>query len=148
MKRFRFGLGSLLLSMLVLSVCLGGYMVRVRQQQRAVARLSAIGATVGYLEPGTSPSRWNRWVRNNIGPDYIAPVVNANCSSQTVDDQAVRDLLCLRRLESLSLIGTRISDEGLQSLGGLPHLKQVLLIGPQSPRLLEETRPDIQILGW
>ncbi len=188
--RIRFSLRSLMLLVLASGCWLGWYFERVRSQQAAVAAIVKSGGTFEYdwtlghyipdiIEYKGRP-RVPQWVATHVGEGYIADITYVSlhhrplAGTGTADDETLRRVSRLSRLETLGLFGTNVTDEGLAHIKQLTSLKDLdlrstrigdaglnQLSGMTSLRLLnlagtrvtnegvlalEESLPDLQIL--
>ena len=142
---FRFRLRTLMLAVLVIGVGMGLYVNRVRRQQAAVAAIRQAGGNVyydyqqtdGYLDVARE-SRVPDWLRKKLGNDWFHSVVNVNViyrndakgTSKTApsNDDFLDALAQLPRLEALVMLHGTASDEGLEKISRVRHLKELVLM--------------------
>lgn len=102
------------LFLVIVGICVGGYVIRNRQLDAAEAVAKAALKNRGIvLVPGADPQ-------------HIAGVVFAGKHKQ-LNDEIVGEVANLWRLTSLNLDNTNISDKQLQKIGGLRSLISLLL---------------------
>ena len=116
---------------------------------RALARLAAIGANVRWLDlGGTSVT--------DAGLEQLAAMPNLtrlHLERTGISDEGLPRLAALSQLEYLNLYATDITDAGLQHLQDLPRLKQVYLwqtkVTPEAGKAFAEARTDHdQLQHW
>lgn len=129
---FRFSLRTLLVVVLLLSVPMGWFAVKLRQaekQRKAVEAICQVGGEViyDYQLPGRElpiPA----WLRDLIGEDFFSDVAVVNLSTEVVGDKMIDDhLKTLPSLEGVGLFSTRVTDAGIAHLKGLTNLKNLNL---------------------
>ena len=137
---FQFRLRTLLIAIVVLSLPLSWFamrMKRVRRQRQAVATIERLGGYVQYEEGqvatpatagGVSQACWS-WLRSMLGDDFLFDVVEVAYLPPEFGDKDVACLKGLVNLGRLALIGTGISDAGLEHLQGMTSLEALLLDG-------------------
>lgn len=137
----QFSLGSLLLLITVLAVWLGWQVNRVRREREAIALVERLGGEVYFdyqVEENvplghfvTSPARkppapdWLRWL---VGEDYFRRVASVELRDTKVTDEDLHVVAGLRRLWLLDLSNTSITNAGLAHLKGLRELRGLTLI--------------------
>jgi len=147
-RRFQFGIRSLLVFVVAVALpCsrLAAQMRQAKEQKEAVQAISQLGGRVTYdyeyppVPPGQSSSRAMHppgpaWLRNLLGADFFAAVVQVTldaASSGRFTDADLRHLRALPGLEDLILGDTRVTDRGLEQLKGLGQLRKLSLSGGQ-----------------
>ena len=137
-RRWRFGLRTMLVVLVVACVWLGIAADRAKKQKRAVEEIRALGGTVWYdyqwdnynerFDPNAKP--WGPvWLRDVVGVDMVADVVHVD-TQVPAGDPDLEHVRELTGLTHLSLDGIRISDKGLEQLKGLTRLKYLTLLSP------------------
>lgn len=136
-RRFQFGLRTLLIAVLVLSLPLGwlGHRLqRARSQKNALARLQAIGGTYFYdWEPEFvvagdecgPPQPW--WLIKLVGCDFFWDVTKIKTYKNEIVDEDLTILREFPKTESLSLHSCQIGDEGILHLANLCDLRTLYL---------------------
>lgn len=158
----QFRLRTLLIAVLVLSLPLSWFAVRmekVRRQREAVAAIERLGGYARYesefaslMSTGTIPQRQQTWLRSTLGEDFFENVVHVNFHGIEVADADLEHLKKLTNLECLGLVGTQITDTGLVHIKKLTYLKYLDLLGTHvadaGPRHLERlNRLERLLLG-
>jgi hypothetical protein len=156
----RFGVRSLLLSVLVVSVPLGWIaweMERATRQREAIAALKRLGARVGTDYPDDVVWRWMAhrkpatqiWLVERLGNDFFFPVVTVECFITPFGDEEAILLRSLPMLEELYLSDTQISDKSVKHLAGLNRLKLLVVMDTQvtdeGARRLQRALPNCQV---
>jgi hypothetical protein len=111
-----------------------GYLSKcARDQRAAVQRIHELGGSVSYdfqyadgeangkLLKNPQPPGWS-WLRRLIGPEYFQDVVRASLDKKQVNDDDLRLIGKLTRLNTLGLNHTGVSDAGLKHLDELKRL--------------------------
>jgi hypothetical protein len=131
---FQFGVRSLLVLLVAVSVPLGWFaweLNKARRQREAVVRILELGGRVFYdyqdeygrrlnAEPG-SPE----WLRKLLGDDFFCEVVTVDCVLRKFGDNDARRLQELTNLKRLLLGHTQITDKGLAHLQGMTKLEEL-----------------------
>jgi hypothetical protein len=144
-RRFQFGVRSLLVFLVAVSVPLSWFaweMQKARRQKDAVEAIAKAGGWVMYdyqfdgrgnwlderdeAEPMT-PAR----LRKLFGNDFFAKVVLVNCGSTGFDDNDAKHLRELTNLKVLDLSRTQITNKGLVHLETMTELEGLDLSGTQ-----------------
>jgi hypothetical protein len=110
----RFRVWMLLVLIALVALPLGVAVNRYRTEQRAVAQLRRLGASID-LEPGRLLGRW--WPR----------VVGVEAHGREFSNEGLALLAGLPDLRGLSLLGTPTTDDGLGHLVGLRGLEIIYL---------------------
>jgi hypothetical protein len=125
LRWFQYSLRSLLLFMLVASLGMSWVAVRMkrtRQQDEAVEEIKKLGGFVQYdyeaYHPGAEPSG-PAWLRSLLGENFFATAVDVVLFSSRVNDTGLEHLEGLTKLQTLNLIGTQVTDAGLEQLARL-----------------------------
>jgi hypothetical protein len=135
-RRFQFGVRSLLLFLVVLSIPLGWFaweMDKARRQREAVERIVELGGSVGYDYQVDANGDWvdgaepTTWLRKLLGRDFFYDVVSVHCPSTSFGNGDTRNLKRLPKLEFLSLNCPQVTDPGLVHLKGLTNLEVLYL---------------------
>jgi hypothetical protein len=145
--RFQFGIWSLLVFLLALSVPLGWFaweMQRARKQTEAVTRIAELGGEVDYdyqpmtnpletlFEPPPEPQPTTpAWLRKLLGDDLFRDVVSVRASSPDFGDEELEHVSVLTKLEGISLPGSQVTNAGLEHVKGLSNLKFLSVDGTQ-----------------
>jgi hypothetical protein len=133
-------------------------MQRARQQKAAVEEIERLGGDVEYdyavdqsgnpisgaVPPGPA------WLRNLLGNDFFATVVEANfLSSSSVTDASLGHLKRLTQLQRLFLCRTKVTDAGLEHLNGLTKLRELKLsdtkVADEGVKRLQQALPNCEI---
>jgi hypothetical protein len=139
-RRFQFGVRSLLLFLVAISIPLGWFaweMEEARRQREAVEAIGEAGGIVNYNyqyisdQFGGLQSTQPAWLRKLLGDDFCYEVVAVDCSARDFDDNDARHLRALTKLERLLLGDTLITDKGLADLKGIIDLKRLSLENTQ-----------------
>jgi Leucine-rich repeat (LRR) protein len=133
------------LAVLVISVAMGIYVNRVRQQQASIAAIKRLGGWAYYdyevKENGQYDPQGESWVpawiRKRLPDDYFHPVVQVNMvynddrgnrlDNAQMTDEVLFHLDGLPRLEMLLLHGRQASDDGLAHVGRLTNLRKLYI---------------------
>ncbi|HZL91309.1 MAG TPA: hypothetical protein VFB96_23280 [Pirellulaceae bacterium] len=143
-RLLRFRLRTLLLAVLVISVALGIYVKRAKQQQQSVAAIKRLGGWAYYdyqLKDDNVDLQGESWVpawlRSKLGDDYFHTVVHVNMvynddsgkqiQNPNMSDEILSHLDGLPRLEMLLLHGKQASDAGLAKVGRLANLRMLYI---------------------
>ncbi len=136
LRRLRMNVRSMMLVVLVVGALLGWMEYQVRIQRDAVAAIQQAGGQFYYdwewingrPSPGSQP-RWPGWLIKTLGPDYFGQVVAVQLPGllNPTDEALLAHVGRLKRLESLSLQRTVVSDSGLACLQDLTNLKSLRL---------------------
>ena len=125
--RFQFGIRSLLIFTLVVALPFSWLAVEVkaaREQKAAVdeiARLDGrmsydweVDANLKFVSNAEPPGP--EWLRNLLGVDFFAHVLCVNLNLSEVTDADLPHLEALNQLRVLLLIGTKVTDDGVNKL--------------------------------
>ncbi len=132
---FQYSLRTLLVVMLLASIAMSWFAVklqRARRQREAVKAIENLGGIVKYDRP------WRQladppWLWKLLGVDFFASAVDVLFTSDAViTDADLEHLKGLTRLQGLNLgcmkiANTRVTDAGLEHLKGLTQLKTLNL---------------------
>ena len=134
----QFGLRTLLMGIVLLSLPLGWLGLKVRegcQRQAVVAAITKLGGFVLYdyefdflgdfVPQSAQPAP--AWLRAVLGDDFFRDAFGVYFSSSSVKDADLVLLSGFAKLNRLQLIETQISDAGLQHLKGLTRLTKLSL---------------------
>jgi hypothetical protein len=150
LRWYQFSMKTLMLFVLMASFLMSWVAVkarRIREQRAAVAMVRAMGGAILYDyqlrdyddDKGPPPPPGPAWLRELLGQDIFADVVEVNCrdadivrvidrfphvgrldlSSSTITDDDLRRLKGLKELYGLDLSRTSVTDAGLVHLEGL-----------------------------
>jgi hypothetical protein len=139
-RRFQFGVRSLLVFLVAVSVSLGWFaweMQRARRQKEDVEAILGMGGSVSYdyrpnrafptlfhLHPQpTTPA----WLRKLLGHDFFCEVLRVNVQRTEYGDDDAKTWKGLTKLELLWLDGTQITDRGLGHLQEMTKLEELSL---------------------
>lgn len=172
---FQFRLRTLLIAILILSLPLSWFAVRLqraRRQREAVAAIEGLGGNVQYERPQGKQQPVSSWLRDLLGRDFFdrvtlvylqGNVTNADLEHLTalldlerlmlrspqITDAGLKHLQGMSNLRYLTLISTSITDAGLTHLEGLPNLQGLTIddadVTLEGVEDLRETHPDWQI---
>jgi hypothetical protein len=136
-RLIRFRLRTLLVLMTVVAVWLGLTMKRLREQERAVARIRELGGQVTYDyqidaegNPISNPEPPGlQSIRRLFGPQWGLRVIHVDLTVEVGSRATDRDLEVLLSLPDITYLNvgeTRlITNEGLRIIGGLAQLKEL-----------------------
>jgi Leucine Rich repeat len=129
---FRFSLRTMLLAVTLFCAWLGVTFNRANRQKHAVETITSHGGQVNYDYEADEDGRFVQnpppppgpdWLRNLIGTDYFATVVDVGIDYQKgVNDDAVEALADLPQLRRLHLHGIDVTDSVLARLTRLTQL--------------------------
>ena len=132
-RRFQFSLRSLLVFVLLVSICmswLGVKMERARKQREAVEVIEEAGGAVTYDYEMASPvSSVPIWMRELLGEDFFFDVLEVRAIGADLDNAGLEPLKELTGLQMLYLNGTKVTGAGLEHLNGLANLQWLDLNG-------------------
>lgn len=147
-KRLRLSLGTMMIIILGVGCILGWVAHRAHVQRDAVSaiktpRRNTRGSVYydwqfvdGTSDPNGSP-RGPKWLRDILGPDVFDTVVIVTIEGDNVDDEFVKNIVKLHRVEKVDLIGHSAPELSLAALAGLctlPRLKTLNTRGIAIPR--------------
>jgi hypothetical protein len=126
----RFGLRTLFVVFTLVSLCLGWFMYRVNQQRRVVAALQRHRAQIQF-SPFSATRPWSdrlpEWLRSRLtnalrsSPD-LQWVTDVTVDDRQFGDNDLDGLRNLPHLRYLSLIGTGVTDAGIERIEDLKAL--------------------------
>jgi Leucine-rich repeat (LRR) protein len=127
---FQFRLRTPLIAILVLSLPLSWFAVRMekaRRQREAVETIEGpLRGSVLYtremLPAGARQTR-SSWLRAHLGNDFFDEVLNVDLGNGQAPDAGLELLKSLRNLKRLGLFSTNVTDDGLEHLKGLTSLE-------------------------
>lgn len=142
------------LSTLVMLIAIAAVVVlvdRARLQRAAVNRVHDLGGWYMYEhlleEPAEPPGPG--WLREISGDEYFLKVVGVSLSDTRVGDDDLALLAGLPGLKHLWLDNTSISDRSLRYIGWLPHLEELSIRGCRISKVgtakLLRTSPNLRI---
>jgi hypothetical protein len=133
LRWFQFSLRSLLLLVLLVSLGMSWVAVKIergRQQKEAVEEIEKLGGLVAYdyqqVYRSVGPSG-PVWLRNWLGKDLFATVVEVRFTSASGTDAELEHLKGMTQLQKLDLHGTQVTDAGLEHLEGMTKLQALWL---------------------
>ena len=141
LPRIRLSVRSVMLLVLALACWLGWYLQRVRSQQDAFAAIVKAGGSLeydwrlGHFFPDIidypGKPQLPKWLSTRVGEDYFADITYVSLiprpklGTETANDDTLRRLSRLNRLEYLGLFSTAVTDAGLAHVRQLTRLKQL-----------------------
>jgi len=134
--RFQYSLRTLLVVVLLASIGLSWFTVKMHQankQAEVVAAILDAGGEVAYdyqegPRKGIGPPAW---LRKLLGDDFFGDVVAVAAWKPHFGDAELRQLKSLTELEQLFLRKTWATDGGLEHISGLTKLRALSLAGTQ-----------------
>ncbi len=135
---FQFRLKTLLIAILVLSLPLSWFAVKIqsgRRQREAAEAVLRVGGAVSYNCGIACRFRVPTWLDELLGTDFS--VVSGVCLGQhktlgsPVGDDDLELLRRMTKLRYLDLTDSRITDVGLENLEGLTRLEELYVHGTQ-----------------
>ena len=131
---FQYSLRSLLLLTLLPRLGMSWIAVKMqtaRRQKEAVEAIRKLGGRVEYdyeVDQSGNPISYASppepvWLRNMLGEDFFATVVDVSLDNSSVTDAALEHLKGLTQLQWLALDGTPVTDAGLKHLKNLTRLQ-------------------------
>ena len=135
-RHFQFTLRTLLVAILVLSLPLSWFAVRMekaKKQREAVAAIERLHGTVAYdwsiVPPGTVASKpASTWLRTLLGNDFFDKVVEVEFWDPWVTDADLKHLEVLTDLQLLCIFSEHVTDAGLPHLENLTNLKTLSVL--------------------
>jgi hypothetical protein len=136
---FRFSLRTLFVLMTVAAVWLGFTMKRIRDQERAVARILELGGAVRYDYQVEAVENFNanaepagpKWIRRVLGPQWNVRVVHVDLGVEgggRATDADLKLLKALPGLQGLTLDGNAaLTNDGLKLVGQLRNLTTLFI---------------------
>jgi len=162
-RRFQFSLRILLVFVVVLSVPLGWFamkMQKARKQREVVEAILEVGGRVSYT-PGPIPLKGGGFayylrapraplcLREWLGDDFFYDVIRVDLTFSRVTDGGLVHLKGFTSLKRLNLKGTRVTDAGLENLKGLTSLEMLRLqetnVTDAGVKKLQEALPNCEI---
>jgi hypothetical protein len=134
LRWFQYSLRSLLLLMLLVSLGMSWFAVRMqraRQQKAAVEEIRNLGGDVQYdyevQQSGTPlPNAGPHgpvWLRDLLGEDFFASVVDVSLPCSSVTDAGMENLRGFTNLQTLTLGRKNVTGAGWEHLKGLTQLR-------------------------
>ena len=127
LTRPKFNLAQLMFVITVFCVLLGWYTSRSLQQKKSVELLSEMGAEIDYAAANVPIV--SDLLARVLGDDFAYSVHDAKLHHNTTNDD-VELLRAFRNLQSLTVRGTTLDDDGLASVGKLTTLHSLSLQTP------------------
>ncbi len=132
---FQFSVRMLLLFVLLVSIGLSWYAVRVQQarkQKEAVEAIRGLGGIVRYdyeVTPDHGPRpRRPTWLRRLLGDDFLEDVRDVEFPrGQMITEAELTTIRGLTQLQWLCPDGTKVTDAGLVQIKGLKRLQHLSL---------------------
>ena len=119
-RRLRFSLRFLLLAVVAVAVPLGWKVNRVRNQRLVVEEIERLGGNAYYdydprafAQGGPTQLPGPDWLRNLLGIDFLADVVQVSVDGAQVTNDTLRHLSSLPHLQVLGVKSDRITDDGV-----------------------------------
>jgi Leucine-rich repeat (LRR) protein len=135
---FQFSLRTLLVFVLLVSIGLSWFgvkMQKARRQKEAVKAIEKAGGEVlydyGLGAPFADEPSVPKWARALLGDDFFLDVVGVWGNLRDFGDDKATYLKRLTGLETLSLTNTQITDAAFRHLEGLTNLEDLDLSGTQ-----------------
>jgi hypothetical protein len=139
-RRFQFGVRSLLVFLVAVSIPLGWFgwqMQKARRQREAVERIRAVDGGVNYDYEYDENGKWSggeptagTWLRTLLGDCFFSEVHSAEpgfLGPNQFDDEDMEHIADLPNLRCLNVASTEVTDAGLCHLGELRHLRRLCL---------------------
>jgi hypothetical protein len=134
--RFQFSIRSLLLLVVVVAIpC--SWMAVAGRQKEVVEEIRQLGGLVQHdykfqesgnpFASGVPPGP--TWLRDLLGEDFFATVVDVNCVGSSVTNAGLEHLKGLTQLKRLELSTMPVTDAGLGHLKGLTQLEALYIDG-------------------
>ena len=134
LRWYQYRLRSLLILMVLVSIGMSWFAVkmqRARRQKAAVEAIRKLKETVEYEWESRSSSKTERpgpaWLRSLLGDDFLAAVVMVDLYRSATDGD-LEHLEGLAQLRELHLSDTEVTDTGLTHLKGLTQLRMLDLV--------------------
>jgi hypothetical protein len=134
---FRFGLRTILIAVTLFCIWLGITANRANRQRRAVATIRKAGGEVWYdyecddngkLIPNASSPPGPNWLRNLIGIDYFATVVDIRIPNEKgANDDSFAAVAELSQLRRLGVEGKGVTDSMMAETRSLTQLHSLLV---------------------
>jgi Leucine-rich repeat (LRR) protein len=130
--RLRMSMRALMILVLILGGGLGWIIHQARVQRDAVAAIKKANGHIGYDwefkddQPSYGKTWAPEWLVKLIGIDYFGHVVAVGLYDRASDAELVQ-VGKLRRLSQLNLLGSHVTDAGLEHLQGITGLKALYL---------------------
>ncbi len=137
LRRFQYSLRTLLLVMLLVSIGMSWFAIKMqkaRKQKAAVEAIKKLGGEVTYdwtFDKSQSGPPGPAWMRGLLGADFFGRVVIVSLDFTQVTDIGLEPLEELGQLKGLFLSGTHVTDAGLKHISKLNQLQTLSLIGTQ-----------------
>ena len=139
---YRFSLRTLLIVLVLLSLLLGWFALKIRQAQRqrqVVEAIQKAGGWVRYdfeVDESGAPiggEKWPglAWLRKLFGEDLLGDVDTVGSFGSEVSDVLLEQFKGLADLKRLHLTGVPVTDAGIEHLKGLTNLQVLDLSGTQ-----------------
>lgn len=93
-----------------------------------ISRRMALAAVLAPLLPGADDAAWIQRLGGKVRRDPAGMVIAVDLGTTPVNDADLLDLLAFRKLETLDLSHTRISDEGLLRLKPAAQIRELSLL--------------------
>ena len=125
----RFSLRTLLVLIAIGCVWLGPKANRAQRQHRAVEAIRKLGGTVNYdyESDGSEQPPYPAWLRNLVPHDYLGTVITVNLAKTRVTDDDLQILSGLPDLVALHLLDCKITDVGIRKISLLAKLRILVL---------------------
>lgn len=143
------GLVKLTMAALALGSAISGMLARVERQRMAVAAIERLGGAVAYESAGDSYGGLHDWLRTWLGRDAFDDVEAVYLSGTPATDADLACLLSLRRIKTIGLASTRVTDDGLPYLRTCELLMHVDLrfteVSPGAAAALRQALPQAKV---
>ncbi len=135
LRWYQYRLWHLFLVTLILALWLGWVCHKANQQKKAVESIENLGGTVVYdyqvdangdYVPNAEPPG-PVWFRDFVGVDFLANPVDVNLQIRHIEDDDLKYLQKLVRLQTLNLACNHITDAGLEHIRGMTRLEVLYL---------------------
>lgn len=166
-RRFQFSLKGLLAAVAFVTVAigltLGAKIDKIRQQQRAIEAIEALGGSIGNQHQWSATGEWidgaiwpgNPLLKRLLGDRYCSKVIEVQLffdgamQSDESDDTAAEKVSALTDLKWLVLMDTSVTDDGLEHFAALRSLDRLDLEGSrvteEGVRRLKRALPFVRI---
>ncbi|HEY1068546.1 MAG TPA: hypothetical protein VGE52_20650 [Pirellulales bacterium] len=151
--------------MLLSGLWLGSWAAAHRAKERAIARLTELGANVSYEHEWVAPGSWRAnasppgwaWLQRMLGENYAAAVLDVQLyrctpmSPEKFTDADAALLSSLPTLRTLVLAETQLTDAGLLRLAALPALQELDVentrVTAQGVENFHAARPSVRVVS-
>ena len=145
----QFRLRTLLIAVVVLSLPLSWFAVRMekaRRQREAIAAIERLGGVVERWEDLSVP----KWIRKFFPDEFFIYAVEVVLDDTEATDACLEHLKGMTNIDILQLNGTKVTDACLEHLEGLTNLGFLRLkntnVTPEGVKKLQEALPNCDIM--